>query len=110
MGFGTWLALVLALFALCFCAYLWLEQQRRVSREDLRSLLQQYSEELSKDYGRQFRAIESEWNDQYQKFSRLAGRIDREKAGPRKAAEEEPIAPTPPATRAEILKRWRNRA
>ena len=109
MAFLAWLTLTLAAFALSFCAYLWLELQKRVLPGDLRSLLQSYSEELNKNYERQFRGIETEWDDMYQKFSRLAGRMDRTKAAPTRA--EEPPPPEPViSSRADILKRWRGRA
>lgn len=107
MGFLIWIALTLAVSGLLFCAYLYMLLQGRVSREDIRSMLQSYSEELSKDYARQFRAIESEWDDQYQKFSRLAGRMDRSKAGPPKEAEPPSPEPATPLTRSDLLKRWR---
>lgn len=110
MGFVAWLALALAVSALFFCAYLWLDSQRKVYREDIRSLLQQSSEELSKDYARQFRAIESEWDDQYQKFSRLAGRMDRSKVGlPKETEPPPPPEPAAPPSRSELLRRWRNK-
>lgn len=109
MAFLTWLALTLAGCALAFCAYLYLELQKYVLRSALPLLLQQSSEELSKNYGKQFRGIETEWDDMYQKFSRLAGRMDREK---RSTPQPEPEEPTPPTalTRSELLRRWRSKS
>lgn len=77
MAVLAWISIAFALLEAGFCAYLWLELQRRVLSTSVTQLLKQSSEELSKDYGRQFRAIETEWGDMYQKFSRLAGRMDR---------------------------------
>lgn len=108
MAFLTWFALTLAAFALAFCAYLWFELQKRVSPSEISTLLQQYSDELIKNYVRQFHGIETEWADMYQKFSRLAGRVDREKALQPKVIQEAPPEPAPIASRADILKRWRS--
>lgn len=107
MGFLTWLGLTLAASALGFCAYLWFELQKRVLPSQMSALLQQSSDELIKNYVRQFHGIETEWADMYQKFSRLVGRVDREKAlVPRIQPEAQPEQPAA-ASRADILKRWR---
>ena len=71
------IALVLSTFALCCSVYLYLELQKKLSSEDVASKLALSSEELAKDYGKQFRGIETEWIDMYQKFVRLAGRVDK---------------------------------
>lgn len=80
MAVLAWVSIAFALLEAGFCAYLWFELQRRVLSTSVSLLLKQSSEELSKDYGRQFRAIETEWDDMYQKFARLAGRMDRTNA------------------------------
>lgn len=104
------LSIVLALSALGFCWFLYTEVSKRVLSTAVSQLLKQSSEELSKDYARQFRSIETEWDDMYQKFSRLAGRMDREK---RLTPSETPgpvvETPPPPASRSELLKRWRTK-
>jgi len=69
--------LVLSICALLFSAWLYLELQKKLSSEDVVSKLALASEELSKTSARQLRAIETEWGDMYQKFSRLAGRVDK---------------------------------
>jgi hypothetical protein len=71
---------ILAVSALFFCVYLYLELQKKLSSEDVGSKLRLYSEELNKDYARQFRNLETEWTDIYAKMSKLAGRIDKTKA------------------------------
>lgn len=73
------IAAVLAACALAFCVYLWLELQRRVSEGDIQTLLQSASDALNKESEKRIRSIETEWDDMYQKFSRLAGRMDRTK-------------------------------
>lgn len=93
-------------FGLCFCVYLYLELQKRPLETEVPQLLSASSEELSKNYARQFRAIETEWDDMYQKFSRLAGRMDREKRTSPPEPADHP--PTPQATtRSELLRRYR---
>lgn len=95
----AWVSIGFALLEACFCAYLWYELQKRVLSTSVSPLLKQLSEELSKDYGRQFRSIETEWDDMYQKFSRLAGRMDREKRLPSPPSNSEPAPPPrPPST------------
>jgi len=100
LGFGA--------VALCFCVYLYLELQKRPLTTEVPSLLSASSEELSKNYARQFRAIEIEWDDMYQKFSRLAGRMDREKRNSPPNPEPNDH-PSPPATlsRSDLLRRYR---
>jgi hypothetical protein len=71
------ISLILSVCALCFCVYLYLESQKKLSSEDVASKLAQASDELSKTYGKQFREIETEWIDMYEKFKRLAGRVDK---------------------------------
>lgn len=100
---------LLALFALGFCWYLYTEVSKRVLSTAVSLLLKQSSEELSKDYARQFRSIETEWDDMYQKFSRLAGRMDREK---RSSVPAEPPEHTPPPVlqnRSDLMRQWRSR-
>lgn len=73
-------------------------------KSELGPLLSKYAEELSSDYAKRLRAIEVEWDNMYDKFSKLAGRLDR-----RRALEAPP--PSPPdatpieLTRSEILRR-----
>jgi len=98
----------LGLLGLSFSVYLFLELQKRVLTNEVSSLLQSSSEELSKNYARQFRAIETEWDDMYQKFSRLAGRMDREKrSSPQPSPEPADHPPVSPITRSELLRRYR---
>jgi hypothetical protein len=102
------IALVFAAFALSCCVYLWLELQRRVCTSDLTPLLQSSSDELSKAYEKRLKAIEVEWEDMYQKFSRLTGRMDRQKALANPS--ETPEVPAPqPLTRSDLLRRFRNK-
>ena len=103
----AWVSIVLALLGLGCCFFLYTEVQRRVLSTAVSQLLRQSAEELNKDYARQFRSIETEWDDMYQKFSRLAGRMDREK---RQLPAETPEPPPPPVpqSRHELLKMWRS--
>ena len=96
------LALILAVFALFCCIYLWLELQKKLSSEDVASKLSQSSEELSKNYARNLREIETEWADMYSKFSRLVGRIDKVRAL-ESPPENQKAAPA--LTRSDLLRR-----
>lgn len=102
------ISLILAVCALSFCVYLYVEIQKKLSSEDVASKLSLSSEELSKNYARQFRGIETEWTDMYQKFSRLAGRIDKTR-GLEEAQKPQP-GPGQPGTRSDILRRHRGGA
>jgi rubrerythrin len=57
-----------------------LELSKKLSTGDLKSKLSLSSEELSKNYARSVKEIEAEWDNMYEKFARLAGRMDRKKA------------------------------
>ncbi len=99
-------ALVLAVLALSCCVYLWLESQKKLSREDIAPALSHASEELSKTYAKSVRDIETEWADMYQKFSRLAGRMDKTRAieTPQNAAPEV----VRQGTRSDLIRQHRN--
>lgn len=103
-----WLALALAVLGLGFCFFLYIEVSKRVLTTAVYQMLKQYADELSKESQRNVREIETEWTDMYQKFSRLAGRMDREKR-PSIPVEAPELPPPPPVTRHELLRRWRNR-
>jgi hypothetical protein len=99
-------ALILALLALFCCVYLWLESQKKLSKEDIAPALCHASEELSKTYAKSVRDIETEWADMYQKFSRLAGRMDKTRAieTPQNPAPEVPRQ----GTRSDLIRQHRN--
>lgn len=102
------IALILAVFGLFCSVYLWLELQKKLSSEDVGGKLQLYCEELSKTYARQLREIETEWADMYQKFSRLAGRVDKNRG--LEAAQSAPNpGPVPALTgsRSDLLRKHR---
>lgn len=100
--------LILAVCALCACVYLYLELQKKLSSEDIGTRLSQASEELSKNYARELRAIETEWNDMYQKFSRLGGRLDKLR-GLEAPQNPQPTIPFQ-GTRSDILRKSRGGA
>lgn len=97
--------LLLAVFNLSCFVYLYLELRKKLSSEDIGSKLVLASEELTKTYARQFRELETEWTDMYQKFSRLAGRIDKTRGleAPPNAAP----APAVTSTRSDLLRKHR---
>jgi hypothetical protein len=77
-----------------------------VRKSELTPKLEESSKTVLKDYERQFRAVETEWADMYQKFMRLAGRMDRQKALEPAATTE---ASPPVITRSDILRQSRRR-
>lgn len=105
----TLASLFLSLLAVLASVYFFLTLPKKLEKSDIRPLLESESENISRTFKATIKQIETEWDDMYLKFSRLAGRVDREKAniGPRKIEEAPP--PPMPVTRADILKRWRNK-
>lgn len=99
-------ALILAVLALSCCVYLWLESLKKLSREDIASALCHASEELSKTYAKSVRDVETEWTDMYQKFSRLAGRMDKTRAI--EAPQEQPREVQRQGSRSDLIRQHRN--
>ncbi len=99
------IALIFALFALFCCVYLWLELQKKPSHDTLRGSLSAYSEELKRTYAAGQKEIETEWENMYQKFSRLVGRADKTRGleAPQTAA---PAAPAP-QSRSDLVRKHR---
>ena len=101
-----WLAILAAFSSFAsalFSIYIWSELRKRPERSELGKLLEESSSKLLEASKRSLREIETEWEDMYAKFSRLAGRMDRVKQ-----LQTPPAAPpeNPPArTRADILRR-----
>lgn len=102
----TIFALILALSSAFGCVYLYLDSLQRPKKSELRDLLETQSASVLKQYQTSFRSLETEWDDMYQKFSRLAGRMDRQKALAPSEKPEEEIIPAP-HSRAELLRRHR---
>lgn len=102
------LAVILAAFALSSSVYLWLELQKKPSPTDITQKLLSYSDELKATYGRSVKEIETEWADMYLKFSRLAGRMDKERGLANQAAPEKAAAPAAfPGTRSDLVRKHR---
>jgi small-conductance mechanosensitive channel len=97
-------SLLLSLSAVLFSVYIYLESSKKLSRGDLRSEVENACEEITKTSSRQIKEIEAEWDNMYQKFTSLAGRMDRKKA--LTPAAPEPAEPVV-RTRSELLKRRR---
>jgi hypothetical protein len=90
-----------------FSVYLYLELQKKLSSADVAPKLSLACDEQNKIFERQLRAIETEWTDMYQKFSRLAGRVDKNRGldqGP--VAIEQPIR----TSRSDLLRNHRGGA
>lgn len=99
------IALVLAISALLFSVYLYLELQKKLSGEDVASKLSLASDDLNKTYARQYRAIETEWTDMYQKFSRLAGRVDKMRG--LETSQTTEALPVKPMSRSDLIRKHR---
>jgi hypothetical protein len=100
-------ALALAFLSVCGCAWTFLDTLQRPKRTELKDLLEQYAQTLSADYARRLKLLETEWDDMYQKFGKLAGRMDRQRALDKPATPDEADQPAP--TRSEILRKWRSK-
>lgn len=99
------LALIFALGSTFLSAVVFIGFSRKLEQKDISKLLEKSSEEISESYARQLRGIQAEWEDIYQKFTRLTGRAEKAKG-------LESSAPTitrtePPTTRAAILRKFR---
>jgi len=90
----AYIAVFVSALSLICSVWLFLELSKKLSTEDLKSKLSLSSEELSKTYAKSVRDIETEWDNMYEKFARLAGRMDRKKF-------LEATPPVPVATREE---------
>jgi len=98
------LALFFSLLAASSSVYIFLSLSRKLERSDIVREIEGASKDIGKIHERQIKEIESEWDNMYQKFSALAGRMDRKKA--LTPAAPEPVAESP-RSRSELLKRRR---
>jgi hypothetical protein len=92
----------------CISVWTYLDSRERPKRQDVKALLDSSCEIVLTEYAKKFRALESEWDDMYQKFGRLAGRMDRQRAINAPApAEDSPPPVLPRASRSDILRNRR---
>lgn len=97
------IACFVALLSLAAFVWLYLERSESVKKTEIGPLLSESAKSLSSEYDKRLRAIEVEWDDMYQKFSRLTGRMDRQRA--MQPQQPEPAAEPAPMSRIEILRR-----
>lgn len=103
--------LILAVFNLFCFVYLWLELQKKLSPTDIEKKLSSYSDELKQTYGRSVKEIEAEWCDMYEKFSKLAGRMDKRRGLELHQAASEVPTPLPvPQSRSDLVRHHRGGA
>lgn len=79
---GVWLSILALFFSLLSASasvFLFLSLSKKLEQSDISRALDIASAEIGKIQERRVKGIETEWDDTYQKFSRLAGRMDREK-------------------------------
>jgi len=100
----AYIALFVSILSLTCSVWLFLELSKKLSTEDLKSKLSSSSEELSKNYARSIKEIETEWDNMYQKFAALAGRMDRRKALDAPAPHLDPSNSAPALTRRDLLR------
>lgn len=100
-------ALILSICGLLFSVYVYLEMLKKPSGADIPKALESYSNELKTTYGRYIKEIETEWIDMYEKFKRLAGRMDKEKG---LLAATTPPTPEVAARRSDLLRKHRGGA
>lgn len=100
------LALVFALASSFLSAVVFIGFSRKLEEKDVSKLLERSSEEISENYAKQLRGIQTEWDDMYQKFTRLTGRVEKakglESSATTSAPRDEPLT-----TRASILRKYR---
>ena len=104
----AWFALFVSVLSLTCSVWLFLELSKKLSTEDLKSKLSSSSEELAKNYGRSVKEIETEWDNMYQKFAALAGRMDRRKALEAPAPSKEQPEIQKPMSRNDLIRGRRN--
>ena len=102
-----WLSIIAFAVALSACSvgiFNYLELRKKLGKEDIADQLERSSKELISTYARQVKAIETEWDDMYQKFSRLAGRMDRRKQLSDPPPSDNP-GPAPALSRSDLIRR-----
>lgn len=102
------IACVVAAFSLGLSLLSFTRLSESVKKETLPTLLSQSAEQLAKDYERRLRLIELEWDNMYQKFAKLVGRADRQRAlepPPPRSVEPDPLPR--PLTHSEIMRRYK---
>lgn len=97
------------LLTLSIGALLWRWHTLSVKRPDLEPLLEKSARMLSSDSERRLKALETDWDDYYQKFSRLAGRFDRNRALAPSPVPVREDTPPPILTHTDVMRRWRNK-
>lgn len=104
--FMALIALIFAVFALFFSVWVYLELQKRPSRTDVVALVVQHSDELKRSYAAAQKDIEMEWENMYQKLSRLVGRADKNRGlSEAPAAAAAVPAQSTQGTRSDLLRR-----
>ncbi len=101
------LALVFALASASLSTVVFLGLSRKLELKDVSKALEQSSAEQSANYARSIRAIQTEWEDIYQKFTRLTGRVEKAKGLDSSAKETTTPVEAAPMRRADILKKYR---
>ena len=106
--FMALIALIFAVFALFFSVWVYLELSKRPSRTDVVNLVAQHSDELKRSYAAAQKDIEMEWENMYQKMSRLVGRADKNR-GLMEAPAAAAAVPEPSTqgTRSDLLRKHR---
>ncbi len=101
------LGLVFALASASLSIVVFLGLSRKLEQKDISKALEKSCEEQSANYARSIRAIQTEWEDIYQKFTRLTGRVEKAKGLDSSASTSPPPAEVQPTTRAAILRKFR---
>jgi len=102
------IACVVAALSLGLALWNYTALSERPKKAEMAPSLSKIAEELSKDSARKIREIETEWDNMYDKFAKLAGRLDRRRAlesPPPQTEEPSPVE----LTRSEILRRFKRK-
>lgn len=101
MQWLIWLSLAFSFLAVSASVYSLLQLSKKLERSDIKDALDESSESTLRTMTARIKAIETEWDNMYDKFASLAGRMDRKKA----LAPPPPTAePTSPRSRSDLLR------
>lgn len=99
-------SLFFSLLSVSLSVYSFLSLSAKASKSEIESGLKKASDDIERASEHRLKMIETEWNDQYLKFQKIIGRIDRAKAI-EKPNETSTEVPQESRSRSDILRRGR---
>jgi len=98
------LAVCFSVLALLCSVWLYFQSLDKLSKGDLEPKLQSYWQEQNKKFASSVKEIETEWDNMYEKFAKLAGRMDRKKYLDSKPEEKLEAEPQRIQSRSDLLR------